>query len=768
MGPSGDQYDVFLSYHWRDHDAAERLAHALDTRGLRVFFDRWYLRLGLPWPQALEQALERCQAVAVCVGPEGMGPWQMREHFLALDRQVREGKRGKSFPVIPVLLPDADLPLGFLKLNTWVTLRSGVDDELAFEAIARAARGLSPEVVRARLAVCPYRGLHFFREEDAPFFFGRETFSATLIQELEQKPFLAVVGASGSGKSSVVRAGLVPHLRKGADGHVWDVLAVTPGSRPLRALAAALVPLLQPELSGVDRLVEIRKLSQHFEAKTLPLPDVVLGCLEKQRGTDRLLLFVDQWEELYTACRDEEARRWFIDELLTAATDAPVRVVLTLRGDFYGRALTHRGLVDRLQDGVVILGPMTREELRSTLEAPANAEGVGLEFEPGLVDRILDEVGDEPGNLPLLEYMLRELWEKRRGNVLHFEAYEAMKGVRGAIAARADKIFQTELTEAQKDAARRVMMQLVRSSEGAPDTRRRAVLPAEDENALAVIHKLATARLLVTGRDEARTGAQTVEIAHEALIQNWGLLRRWIDEDREFLRTRERIETAATLWEKERRIHDRLLAPGRPLVEAEDLLAKRGPDLSPSLIEFIEASMAAEKARQEELEEERREELRRNRRRAVAAGVVAVIMAGLASFAQERWIAADKATTLAMLSKVEADRERDRALKERKKAVSRALATQASLLVERGQSEDAMLRAATLAVESWRREPNADAYAVAIKLLEWFPVRRIEPDPGSPSSPSILFSPDGRYLVIVASPVIRLIETASGDEVMRI
>ncbi len=187
MGHQTDQYDVFLSYHWRDHDAVERIAAGLDTRGLRVFFDRWYLTPGLPWPQTLEHALERCRAVAICVGPEGMGPWQMREHFLALDRQIDREKRGETFPVIPVLLPGADPPLGLLKLNTWVTLRAGGDDALALEAIARTIRGLPPgpdEVVRVLASICPYRGLQVFREEDAPFFFGREAFTDRLVEEI--------------------------------------------------------------------------------------------------------------------------------------------------------------------------------------------------------------------------------------------------------------------------------------------------------------------------------------------------------------------------------------------------------------------------------------------------------------------------------------------------------------------------------------------------------------------------------------------------------
>lgn len=667
MEPQSPPCDIFLSYHWRDHDAVEQLARALDARGLRVFLDRWYLAPGLPWPRALEQALERCRAVAVCIGPGDIGPWQMREHFLALVRQAEEERRGLAFPVIPVLLPGAELPLCFLKLNTWVSLRTGVEDAQAVEAIARAARGLPPEAVRARPLVCPYRGLQAFREEDAPFFYGRDAFSDRLVEEIRRKSFIAVVGASGSGKSSVVRAGLIPRLREARSGEapVWDILTLTPHKQPLDSLADAILRVLEPEdMSEAKRLTELDLLVRQFSTQPRALQRAARRCMEKQPGTDRMLLFVDQWEELYTACKDESARRGFIDQLLAACAEAPVTVVMTLRGDFYGRTLTHRGLVDRLQDCVVNLGPMTREELQRTIENPAGE--VGLEFEPGLVHHILDEVGEEPGNLPLLEFTLKELWEKRRGGLLHFEAYKDMKGIQGAIAVRADKIFQDDLTEEQREAARRVLMRLVRPGEGVPDTRRRAALPAEDENAMAVVHKLADARLLVTGRDEARTDARTVEIAHEALIHHWGLLRQWIDEDREFLRTRERVEAAAVLWEQEGMVEDRLLARGRPLAEAEDLLAERRADLSPSLIAFIEGSTAAETRRQEALQEAEREaqrqKLRRNRNLAVAFGFVALTLAGLGLLALERWRTADRATEEARASKDAKEQERQKAL----------------------------------------------------------------------------------------------------------
>ena len=236
-----DRFDVFFSYHTVDHAAVTQVARRLHERGIRVFLDRWYLAAGQPWPQALEQTLASCGAVAVFVGAEGLGPWQQRERDLALDRQARE----PGFPVIPVLLSAADPALGFLKLNTWVDLSAGVADEAALETLAAAIRGQAPgplvlqriEAVRAE--VCPFRGLRPFREEDEPFFFGRAAFTETLAATLARQPFVAVIGASGSGKSSVARAGLIPRLRRGEGGFVWEVVTLVPTDRPLHSVAAS-------------------------------------------------------------------------------------------------------------------------------------------------------------------------------------------------------------------------------------------------------------------------------------------------------------------------------------------------------------------------------------------------------------------------------------------------------------------------------------------------------------------------------------------------
>jgi len=239
-----------VSYNTVDHGAVERIACALKDRGLGVFLDRWELVPGRPWPEALEVHLSRCRSAAVVLGPSGMGPWQQREQYLALDRQARD----RTFGVIPVILPNANPALGFLSLDTWVDLRGGVDDAESMDLLAAAVRGEPPSALlertrRAAAQVCPYRGLEFFREEDAPFFFGREAFTEKLREAVAAQSLVAVVGRSGSGKSSVVRAGLVPSLRQPDGKTVWEIATLVPGPQPLHALAGALLPFLEPDMT---------------------------------------------------------------------------------------------------------------------------------------------------------------------------------------------------------------------------------------------------------------------------------------------------------------------------------------------------------------------------------------------------------------------------------------------------------------------------------------------------------------------------------------
>src|SRR5262249_31897894 len=198
MGTSQVPYDVFFSYHWQDRVEAEQIAHALQDRDLRVFLDRWYLTPGLSWVDRLATALNSCGAVAVLIGPHGLGRWQQRESDLALERQARES----AFPVIPILLPNAEPALDFLGLNTWVDLRGGVADPRQYEILSKAVRGEPPgsdiqeTLSHTRAEICPYRGLRVFREEDARFFCGREAFIGTVTAAMRRQNFIAVVGAS--------------------------------------------------------------------------------------------------------------------------------------------------------------------------------------------------------------------------------------------------------------------------------------------------------------------------------------------------------------------------------------------------------------------------------------------------------------------------------------------------------------------------------------------------------------------------------------------
>ena len=651
-----EAFDVFLSYNRADAPNAQRLVQLLRSRGLKVFFDRDYLVPGQAWPTLLEKHLCACRAVAICLGPEGLGPWQQREQYVALDRQVQED----HFPVITLLLPGAkDPPLGFLRLSTWIDLKAGVDDWPALNVLERAIRGQAPaddDAGRpdARASVCPYRGLEPFREEDEYFFVGREAFVRTLLEKIGQRPVVGVVGASGSGKSSVVLAGLVPSLRQRADGRVWEIGVMRPGPHPLRQLAAVFLPP-DTNLEEFDRIAVLKKRAEQLASGEITLADVIDTMLERQPGTDRLLLVVDQWEELYTQARDlpikgsQDAKDQlgdaqtrnggissecdtFVRILLESVRSEPrLSLVLTIRGDFFGRALQDRALGDQLQDAIVNISPMARSELRRAIVEPA--EKVSLSFEAGLVDEILSDIGNEPGNLPLLEFLLKELWDRHSPDRrLTFSSYASTGGVKRAIATRAEAELK-KLSPEQQAAARRFLIRLVTPGEGQEDTRARTAIPQRDERVREVIDRFVGARLLTTGRDPA-SGREMVEVGHEALIREWDTLKEWVNADREFLRTIERVKVSMRAWYEESGNKDeRLLPPGRPLEEARELLEREDKEIG-DLRDFVQASIAKDEAH---LEEERRSRDQQQRKELVLAR----------RLAEEEAARADTAETLA-------------------------------------------------------------------------------------------------------------------------
>ncbi|MFJ9631819.1 hypothetical protein ACIRU8_29385 [Streptomyces sp. NPDC101175] len=351
-------------------------------------------------------------------------------------------------------------------------------------------------------AVPPYRGLARFEPYDSDLFFGRDELVARLLELGREHRFTAVFGPSGSGKSSLLRAGLIPALREATGRDRPAVVRVlTPGERPAHTHADALTP---------------------------------------KDGDLATWVLVDQFEELFTLCRDRAERDRFVDLLLTA--DPRLRVVVAVRGDFYGHCAERQDLAEAVSGANLLVGAMSRDELKEAITGPATA--VGLNVERALTARITDEVTDRPGALPMVSHALLETWRRRRGRTLTVAAYEEAGGVRGAIAATAEQLYAGFSPE-QARTARRILLRLIAPGEGGADTRRpadRGELGTGDD-VCVVVERLAAARLITL--DDG-----TVELAHEALITGWPRLAGWIGEDRERLREQRLLGEAARAWER--------------------------------------------------------------------------------------------------------------------------------------------------------------------------------------------------------------------------
>jgi WD40 repeat protein len=610
--------DLFLSYNSKDAPEVQAVREILHERGLTTFMDNLDLRVGSAWFPRLEKTLGTVRAVAVFLGPHGLGPWQQDEKDLALIRQKNEQRAGRAFIVVPVLLPGGSLPQeGFLNLAQAVDLRHDLTDAERLEQLADAVLGREPSArAKPQAAACPYRGLEAFRERDAACFFGRKAVADRLLEKVLSRSLTALVGSSGSGKSSVVYAGMVPLLRgQRPPAPRWEVVSFTPGNRPFHRLAAALVPLLEPERSATDRLASAQLLGDRLQRGEVRLADAVEQVLRGADGTGRLLVIADQFEELLTLTPEGD-RKPLVERLVEAADGAPASFLLTLRSDYYGRAMDLSGrLSECLVKDQVYLQPMSREELAEAIESPARH--ARLRFQPGLVERILDEVADQPGDLPLLQFALTQLWGASVNGVLTHDAYDELGGVRGALAQRAESRLRS-FSEPEQAVVRHVLTSLVRvadPSEVAGDTRQRVKLGELGAEARPVVEALAEpgARILVMGSDDA--GEVTVELAHEALIHHWDQLKNWLNKDREFLFWRERLRWRLAEWQRGGRWPSALLR-GDTLDVAARRLAERPRDLEAEE-EFIRASLAAR------TREKRRA---RNQRLAIWGGVLLSIV----------------------------------------------------------------------------------------------------------------------------------------------
>jgi hypothetical protein len=456
-------------------------------------------------------------------------------------------------------------------------------------------RGYVPE------EICPYRGLLPFGEENAPYFFGRESFVKQLAIAIRQQELVAVVGSSGSGKSSVVFAGLLPQLRQEGD---WLITpAIRPGLQPFDELARALIPLLEMQMSETDRLLEARKLSEALQQKPFDLSSILNRIGQKDPTKSRLLLVVDQFEELYSAEIDDQTRRLFVDGLLRvlkasrgkSGSQANVKMVLTLRADFMGRVLDYRPLADALQDRDLKLGPMTQQELVMAIQRPAGK--LNLRFEVGLIDRMLDDLIPsglpqmDASNLPLLEFALEQLWTLRTTDgLLTHEAYDAIGEAGGAISRYADELYEG-MTSAMQTNFRSLLVQMVHPG-GVEDTRRWVTRTDIGNIQWDFIEQLAAERLVVTDRDG--TGQDIAEVIHEALIQKWNRMQGWMQEERPFRVWQDRMRLSLIQWEKGASDDD--LLRGTFLAESLVWLQKRSADLSSRETDFIRFSAAVNQA----------------------------------------------------------------------------------------------------------------------------------------------------------------------------
>lgn len=437
----------------------------------------------------------------------------------------------------------------------------------------------------------PFMGLKYFDAANANLFFGRETLTEELTEHLQSSNFLAVVGASGSGKSSLVRAGLVPSLQQAQPG--LKIHVFTPTDHPLEALATTLTR--HTDSVGVT--------AKFIDAMAGDARSLHLAARRLVQDDEQLLLVIDQFEELFTQCRSEKERQAFVDNLVTAVANPngapnnrPTRAVIALRADFYHHCAQYDALRRLLETQQRYIGAMNPTELRRAIEQPPQQNG--LHFEDGLVDLLLRDVGasgdqpPEPGALPLLSHALLETWRRREGNKLTFSGYTDAGGVQGAIAKTAESVYAQKLTPAQQTIARSIFLRLTELGEGTQDTRRRAqiseLLPASDaaDETQTVLNLLSAARLVTTDEDSA-------EVTHEALIREWPTLRRWLDENRDGLRLHRHLTEAAQAWQQLNRDPGELYRGAR-LEQAQEWATQHDDELNDLEREFLAASIAME------------------------------------------------------------------------------------------------------------------------------------------------------------------------------
>lgn len=691
---------LFLSHAGVDSDRAEKLVDALkaspaaQAAGLKVWFDKRDLRLGTSWQEQLENAIDRdATAFGLFLTKAGALNWVRLEVRVALDRVVREKRAGRIFPFVPIIVDDPghiDALPPFARQYQGVTLGS---DHAGIADLIQIAAGLTVDKPVALVAE-PFVGLGAFDAEHAALFFGRREEAKALVERLKATNFVVVVGDSGSGKSSVVKAGLIPAFREGAfsdpravrpNPALWHVIEMRPGRVPFDGL-----------IEGVRRAAEAAGKSAadrgtlYDWVRTRKADKIVDALRDCGPAGASVLLVVDQLEELWTLTTDDEARQAFIRALLAVAPagDASRRVVATMRRDYWHQhtdddALAHRLAADGAA-GRFLLPPISDVGLREAVEKPLLLAGQDESRARALADEIVKDIQGQPGNLALVQMALFESWQRRgeSGGDLAL-AYQRLDRLEGALAHAAEDVFWNpsgnaeKLTADERRVAEALFMRLVRAGDAGGATRRPVSLSELTPEARGVAQKLATPacqRLLVIGGTESAEGGDardglTVELAHEQLATQWPDYRFWLrgtktsrhDPDPRRAtdkRAFDRLIDAAARWHARGGLNDDL-ARGGDLSDFERLWNQRRTWLSPVEKDFVRGSVDARDGRVREREKQLQtaQDLARSRTLQVwGASVAALLLLAVAIFAGLQWVWAGQAEDRAVAA-AEAQRE---------------------------------------------------------------------------------------------------------------
>ncbi len=610
---------VFLSYARTDGSFVSQLQSDLQARGIPVWIDHEDNQPGTPdWEDSLRKAIRQASAVVLVASPSARGSRYVKDEL-----RIAEMYRRPVYPLWAMGNAWMDaVPIGWGGTQ-YIDAREERYQEALHEMVMILEKLNSPvdaAVAGPELGSLqsepprnPYKGLHAFRREDAGDFFGRNRFINALVEALQKQlateeqgaskaRLLTVIGSSGSGKSSVVMAGLLPQLQRGvlAGSQGWVYLEpMVPGQHPIEALTLALSPSFPAR--------SLKALREDVEDDTGRGLHRLMTTL-RAKPEDKVLLLIDQFEELFTQTVDENERKRFIDLLITAITEpqGPAIAILTLRADFYDRPLSYPELGQLIESHHMAVFPMEMSDLREVIEKPAQLPDVRLTFEGDLVGDLLFEVQRQAGALPLLQFTLDQLFQRRQGRQLTAQAYRKIGGVKGALANHAEAIYAALPSEEHRRLARALFLRLVDPGTTEQDmTRRRAASselempdPQETATLKAVVKIFTTARLLVTN---TVAGVSTVEVSHEALIREWKLLADWIHEAREDIQLRKVITEDAMEWKRRGHPLDRLYR-GSQLDEALAWRERNSPSIDEDA--FLSASIA-ERERQKTAEQER-------------------------------------------------------------------------------------------------------------------------------------------------------------------